>query len=60
MSKPQQEQEFKEFENFVKNVEAKAKSPVKSDTNKISTTQTQDWFWDDDFNEFLYGGSKND
>ena len=60
MSKPQEKIGFEEFKDFVKNAEAKAKAPVKSDTNKTSTTQPQDWFWEDDFNDFLYGGSKND
>lgn len=60
MSKQKQDLEFQGFKNFVKNVETKTKAPVKSETNKTSTTQTQDWFWEDDFNEFLYGGSKND
>ena len=60
MSKQKQDLAFKEFEDFIRKAEAEAKAPVKSETNTASTVKPKDWFWDDDFNDFLYGGSKND
>lgn len=51
---------FKEFEDFVRKVEADTNAPLKSESSTAASSKTEDWFWDDDFNEFLYGGSKND
>jgi hypothetical protein len=60
MSKQKPDLAFKEFKDFVKKVEAETNAPVKTEKNKTSTTKPEDWFWDDDFNDFLYGGEKND